>query len=227
MTEISKIVKNYSLENQNPSASKEKLKEVADLYEKHFLKEMIKQMKSTRFADEGLFKKNNAEKIFEEQLDDEYSKEWSKTGTFGLSDMIYKQLLDRYGSELDSLKSVEKPSGPIELNKSSEMIQIEKEKNNIKELSFQFNQSDEKQNQVVSSPWAGTLHQKQMMNDGTSIYKIKHDNGLESLISMQGAASEKSRNLSMNDKLQAGQEIGLAKITSPLFWTVRFNKDLG
>ena len=60
-------------------------------------------------------KKNNAEKIFQEQLDEEYTSQWNKTGTFGLSEMIYNQLLDRYSAELGE-KTIEKPSGPIELS---------------------------------------------------------------------------------------------------------------
>ena len=72
------------------NVSDEKLREVADLYEKHFIKEMMKQMKST-LPEGGLIKKNNAENIFQDQLDDQYSSEWNKRGGFGISDLIFHE----------------------------------------------------------------------------------------------------------------------------------------
>lgn len=99
MSEIFKLNQNRSIDLQpaKKDVTEEKLREVADLYEKHFIKEMMKQMKST-VPESGLLKKNNAEKIFEDQLDDQYSSEWNKRGGFGLSDMIYEQLNQKFGN---------------------------------------------------------------------------------------------------------------------------------
>ena len=47
----------------------EKLKDVSALYEKHFLGEMMKAMRST-VKEGGIVQANQAEKIFREQLDD-------------------------------------------------------------------------------------------------------------------------------------------------------------
>jgi Rod binding domain-containing protein len=85
--------------------SEAKLREVADLYEQHFIKEMIKNMKST-VPESGLIKKNNAEKIFEDQLHDRYSQEWNKRGGFGLSDLIFEQLKSQFGGEPDLGKAL-------------------------------------------------------------------------------------------------------------------------
>ncbi len=76
MSEINKLSQNKFIDLNKPATatSDEKLREVADLYEKYFIKEMMKNMKST-VAESGLIKKNNAEKIFEDQLDDQYSSE--------------------------------------------------------------------------------------------------------------------------------------------------------
>ncbi len=227
MADVSKLGKlnpTFNLEKKG-EVSHEKLREVADMYEKHFLKEMMKQMKATTSEGTGLFKKNNAEKIFQEQLDDEHAGQWNKQGSFGLSDMIYGQLMDRYGSQLGLKENnMEKPAGPIELDQK---------KHDIKDLKFgdEFSIKIESkdslgasnENQTVKNPWAGTLQSKELISDDHTLYKIKHDNGLESLITIQGGVSEKTRFLSGGDYLQAGDEIGLAKETSPLFWTVRSN----
>lgn len=219
MSEVSGLKKNFSLQDKPAPVTKEKLREVSDMYEKHFLKEMMKQMKSTTFGDQGLLKKNNAEKIFQEQLDEEYSSQWNKTGSFGLSDMIYNQLIDRYGQELGLTQPIEKPKGPIELNQKHEVDQLEKEKG----FSIKIKNNETSQNQIIKSPWAGTLHSKRLMDDETVLYRIKHDNGLESLISIRGAPGEKSRFLSEGDTLAAGDELVRAEPASPLFWSVKLN----
>ncbi|MBC7753396.1 MAG: rod-binding protein [Moraxellaceae bacterium] len=230
MTDVSKLGKlnpTFNLEKKG-EVSKEKLREVADMYEKHFLKEMMKQMKSTVSEGSGMFKKNNAEKIFQEQLDDEHAGQWNKQGSFGLSNLIYDQLMDRYGSQFGLKENLEKPSGPIELDQKKHDI---KNLNSTDEFSLKIESKEPAgasiENQAVKNPWAGTLQSKELINDDHTLYKIKHDNGLESLITIQGGASEKSRFLSSGDYLQAGDEIGLARKTSPLFWTVRSNLNEG
>jgi peptidoglycan hydrolase FlgJ len=226
MSDVSKLGKlnpTFNLENKG-EVTKEKLREVADMYEKHFIKEMMKQMKSTVSEGSGMFKKNNAEKIFQEQLDDEHAGQWNKQGSLGMSDLIYNQLMDRYGSQFGLKESLEKPSGPIELNQKKHDI---KDLKSGDEFSIKIEAKDpsgaSNENQTVKTPWAGTLQSKELINDDHTLYKIKHDNGLESLITIQGGASEKTRFLSNGDYLQAGDELGLAKETSPLFWTVRSN----
>ena len=56
-------------------------------------------------------------------------------------------------------------------------------------------------------------------------YRIKHDNGLESLISTRGSGllegTESGTKLSVGDKLSAGQQLGWRDSTSPLFWTIK------
>ena len=86
-------LQNPNLKSEN-NINPENLKKVSDEYEKYFLKEMIKSMRSTVQESEFL-KANHAEKIFQEQLDDQYSAEWNQKGGFGLSEMIFKQLSEK------------------------------------------------------------------------------------------------------------------------------------
>ena len=65
-----------------------KLHGVADMYEQHFIREMMKQMRST-VQESGFIKQNNAEKIFRGQLDDQYADQWGKAGGIGLSNLIH------------------------------------------------------------------------------------------------------------------------------------------
>lgn len=228
-------LKQKSLQGQEAET---KLREVADLYEKHFIKEMMKQMKST-VQESGLIKKNNAEKIFEDQLDDQYSGEWNKRGGFGLSDMIYDQLVNRYGEQFGIKERLSKPQGPIEFDKKSTLKSLEDESGKTFEIR-PLNDSDKTQTNAVpaaekspntmaitspntvaiASPWAGTLQARNRLEDDKTSIRIKHDNGLESLIMIQGGASEETRHLSPGDVLAAGQKIAEADAASPLFWKV-------
>lgn len=76
-----------------------KLKDVSDLYEKQFLQQMYKAMKGST-GENGIIPVSQAEKIYTEQLDQQYIDKWSENGGVGFSDLIYKQLIDKYGPQL-------------------------------------------------------------------------------------------------------------------------------
>ena len=214
MSEINKLAQNrfIELKQDKTKASDEKLREVSDMYEKYFIKEMMKNMKST-VAESGLIKKNNAEKIFEDQLDDQYSSEWNKRGGFGLSDMIYNQLKSKFGDQMD-VQNLEEPKGPAGLQQK---IQL----NPLDSSSFNIQFDDDKSSQDVLSPWAGTLLSKNRLEGDKVSYRIKHDNGLESLIMIQGGATEQTRHLSPGDVLSAGQALGRSQAGQPMVWSVK------
>lgn len=223
MSDIGKVNglnQQFDLNKTQTKATDEKLKEVADMYEQHFIREMIKQMKSAQLDDgNGFIKKNHAEKIFQEQLDDQYSKEWNKQGGFGLSDMIYEQLQNKFNPKNN--RAFNEPHMPIDLKPESKVIPLP----STEGKSFKIENKAEGQEganlQKVKNPWAGTLQMKNSNEQNQTAYRIKHDNGLESLISIQGGNGEGSRHLSVGDHLAAGSELGFADTTSPLFWTVR------
>lgn len=70
---------------------KKRLREVSEDFEALMINQMLKEMRKTvnksDFLNGGM-----AEQIFEDMLYDEYSKEFSKTKTFGLADIIYNRL---------------------------------------------------------------------------------------------------------------------------------------
>ena len=221
-------VKNKKNLSQDEDQKKDaKVREVADLYEKYFLKEMMKQMRST-VTEGGFMKANNAEKIFTEQLDDQYSSEWNKRGGFGISDMIYKDLTEKFGQKLGLKKEIESPHGPLPLDKK---IQV-KPLNSInpknmtlllqsEALKTTDSNLDQDRHIEIQSPWAGVLQKKTLMDNGQTAFEIKHDNGLDSLILTHGAPSQQTRHLAAGDKIESGQALGLAPVDSPLVWTVK------
>ena len=234
MSEIGKLnsSKNIILSDKAKAAD-DKLHEVSELYEKHFIREMMKQMRAT-VHEGGFVKQNNAEKIFREQLDDQYADQWSKSGGIGLSQLIYDQLIDKFGTQMGIKQKVEKPQGPINFNSKSNFSgvtsvgsqaprafaenQLDLSPNT--QMTFKFLTPENEKVELVS-PWAGVLLDKKFMDMDQMQYRIKHDNGLESLILTRGTGLGSSPNLSLGDTIQAGQQLGWASSASPLFWTVK------
>ncbi len=77
--------------DKNKEFEKKRLLEVSQDFEALMINQMLKEMRKT-VNKSDLINGGMAEQIFEDMLYDEYSKEFSKTKTFGLSDIIYNQL---------------------------------------------------------------------------------------------------------------------------------------
>lgn len=245
MSDINKVNSNFIRLNTAAAESKDsaqlagetekKYREVSQLYEKYFIGEMMKGMRST-VQESGFIKQNNAEKIFRDQLDDQYSEQWGKAGGIGLSNLIYDQLVQRYGTGgvQDSQKIIDKPQGPIALDAHANISLARvssglNEKNdwgtkthNDSAMTFQL-RSPPGQRTELQNPWAGTLLDKKYLQTDQLQYRIKHDNGLESLILTQGTGLGADQQLSQGDTIRSGQQLGWISPASPLVWTVRKN----
>lgn len=231
--------------NQNPFLPKpidktpeEKLRQVADLYEKQFMREMLKSMRST-VSESGLVKTNQAEKIFRDQLDDEYVNQWNQKGGIGLSDLIYDQLVDKYGAQMGINKNkLEKPQGPVQLaaqdqfravripNPSGEQkgIQYKIEKKMIgnglladpKNNSPLPVDSEDQSQSEINSPWTGQVVKKYLLDGDEQSLEISHDNGLVSRLNFRGTTQ-----LQVGDQVQAGGNVGLLNDEAKAyFWNI-------
>jgi flagellar protein FlgJ len=230
------------VESNKKKVTDDKLKEVATLYERHFIREMMKQMRAT-VQEGGFIKQNNAEKIFRDQLDDQYADQWAQSGGIGLSGMIYDQLIEKFGVRLGLKAAPEKPQGPIPVNEKMQFrgatiqevkkavledsLSLGKSESTEKsdsnsQLTFQFSKPDQEKSQITS-PWAGVLLDKKFLEMDRVQYRIKHDNGLESLIMTQGTGLGPDQKLSQGDAIAAGEPIGWMNGASPLFWTIKPN----
>ena len=68
-----------------------KLREAANDFEAIFIQQMLKTMRKTSFESD-LLPKSEAEKVFQSLLDEQYALLSAKSGSLGLSEMIYQQL---------------------------------------------------------------------------------------------------------------------------------------
>lgn len=199
-----------------------KLREVSDMYEKHFLREMMKAMRST-VKEGGIVQANQAEKIFREQLDDQYVEKWGEKGGIGLSDLIYKQLIDKFGVAMGIKAPVHKPQGPLPIDEKSNFRANPFQHPGKKEsVSYRIDNLTQSLNSKslespVQSPWDGVLLGTKSLADQQNLIEIEHDNGLKSQMVFKGSLS----NVSTGQKLQAGDTLGLlSPEAKSLYWTV-------
>ncbi len=81
-----------TLDNAINSGQDDELKEACTEFESYFLNMMFKSMRKTVVCNGGIFVKSNAEKIFQDMLDEQMTDKMAKQGGIGLADMMYKQL---------------------------------------------------------------------------------------------------------------------------------------
>lgn len=208
----------------------QKLHDVSEMYEKHFLREMMKAMRST-VHESGFIQQNQAEKIFREQLDDQYVDKWSEKGGIGLSKLIYDQLIDKFGVQLGIKNAITKPQGPLPLDEKSNFtahpfshpgrknsVSYRIDKMKAEKGSKHLQQSVFLQgNNRVKAPWDGVLVGKKTLVDNQTLLQIEHDNGLKSELAFKGDLS----NISTGHKVQAGETLGLLSSDSKsLYWVI-------
>ena len=207
--------------NQPPQTKSmdEKLHEVSEMYEKHFLGEMMKAMRST-IHEGGFVQSNQAEKIFREQLDQEYVDKWGKQGGIGLADLIYKQMVEKYGVQMGLKNPVQKPKGPLPLAEKDQFTAKSFHQNKKSEnLSFRFDKTvqgmaESKKPMEVSSPWEGVLLDKKTLITGETLLEVDHDNGLKSQLVFKGSAGT----VKAGQKIQAGETLGLLSPEAKTFF---------
>ena len=82
---------NNAVSKYGKDFEKKRLRQVSEDFEALMIDQMLKEMRKT--VDKScLIDGGMAEQIFEDMLYDEYAKEFSKTKTFGLADIIYNQM---------------------------------------------------------------------------------------------------------------------------------------
>lgn len=187
-----------------------KLREVSELYEKQFLREMVKAMRST-VQHGGLTEPSMAENIFSEKLDHEYVENWGKSGGIGLGDVIYNQLKDKFGSAGSGMKML-RPEGPVPLDKKNIFKVDETKPIGIPVVPTEASKTGTNMSyliqlenaQEVKSPWAGQILQSFSNQDDAQTIKVQHDNSLVSTLHFTG------RGLPFNvgDQVKPGQSLG-------------------
>ncbi|MFP5520147.1 MAG: rod-binding protein [Bdellovibrionia bacterium] len=214
-------VQKYMPPRERPEP-KEQLRDVANMYEKHFLRQMVKAMRST-VQESGFIQTNHAEKIFREQLDDQYVESWGKQGGVGFSDLIYNQLIEKFGAQLGIKEQVAKPQGPIAVKIQDQQQQsFRKQEGNKEKISYEFSLAGAQnpEARVVQNPWSGKLTKKIELRPDEHLLEVEHKNGLKSQIMYQGRVSQ----IEIGKELQGGESLGTASPdSSRLIWNVSSN----
>lgn len=200
-----------------PKSMEEKLRDAAKMYEKTFMREMVKSMRSTVHESEFI-KASNAEKIFRDELDQELVNNWSESrGGVGLADMIYDHLVERYGPQLGMRAPVQAPKGPLPLNEKSLYGGVSRSPQG-KPLSYQISVNREgaaAEPTPLMMPWDGTLVGKRELDHGSYLLDISHDNGLTSQLVFRGTPKSEGKGY------LAGEPIGLlSPEAKSFFWTL-------
>ncbi len=89
-----KMTATPSAEKPQPVVRDKRVLDAAKMYEKYFLGQMMKAMRST-VAKSDLEKPSMGEGIYRDQLDDQYVDSWGERGGIGLADMIHDELLGK------------------------------------------------------------------------------------------------------------------------------------
>ncbi len=195
------------------SAAEKQLRDVASLYEKQFLREMLKQMRST-VTESELMPSSFGEKYYREQLDHQYVESWGDSGGIGLGKMIYDQLMDRYGERLGIRVPREKLKGPLPLKQQDQWNGEIQEKN--KAIQFTRKSEGDGKPVTVDCPWDGKWLGNFQLDNGLQAAKIQHD-GVKSLL----VGNFQFGNHAVGDQVSAGEGLGtLAPNSKSFLWRI-------
>ncbi|MCX7978316.1 MAG: rod-binding protein [Bdellovibrionaceae bacterium] len=200
------------------TSPEQKLREVSTLYEKQFLREMVKAMRAT-VGEGGIIKPSHGERIFREQLDHEYVEQWGDRGGIGLADLIYEQLVERYGEKLGLKPPEIRPSGPIPLTTKSHYTLRSFTPPGKRDAVGFIVQRENSQGgaEPLVAPWSGEITRKVSMGLDEMVLEILHDNGMRSHLGFRGTTDR-----SIGEKLQAGDPIGILSPEQATYrWTVQ------
>ena len=91
-----KMQLNYlkTIPNTKDISEDRKLRDAANDFEAIFVQQMLKTMRETSL-DSNFIPKSEGEKYFRSMLDEHYSILAAKSGSLGLGEMIYKQLISK------------------------------------------------------------------------------------------------------------------------------------
>lgn len=194
------------------------LKDAAKMYENHFLNQMVKAMRSTIPREDGLIKQNMAEKIFTEQLDNQYVQGWTDKGGVGLADLIYNQIREKYvgATKKDFSKHGAIPIAPKEQNglRSTDSIQMKMlPVPPDAKLNYRFEVQDPSGAPFEAvTPMSGEVKEARALGDGWNLVRMDHGQGLATELTFPGALTE----LSVGQELEAGRRLGVLDSGRPV-----------
>lgn len=181
-----KIIKN-EIQNSNPNQkaapeSKDprhpKVLAAARMYEQVFIGQMVKAMRET-VGKSDLIQENMAEKIFKDQLYDNYTESWTQKGGVGLADIIYEEVMEKYQASRGI-----KPQGPLPVDKQN--FYKTESQGTDKKIEFKMTPQDNNTQSSIVMPWDGMLTQAYKTESGESVLDFEFENGLKGKMLFSG-----------------------------------------
>lgn len=221
----------HPLQDIKPRAEQEaKLREAAQMYERHFLNEIFKAMRKTVPEGEGILPGSFAQRIYRDQLDEQYVDAWKEKGGIGLTDMIFNQLKEQVLGRDSNLPA---PRGPLSVPSAAKPLGLPGQgstkaiSKGEQSASFILQCPPHQQSgreREVASPWSGRLLQSFRSPGGRCVSRIDHGEGVESILNYIGYNSPSL----VGERLEAGQKLGLMEAgNEAMAWTVTKNVSNG
>lgn len=193
-----------------PEELDQQIRGVAKTYEQQFLREMVKAMRTT-VGESDLINISQGEKIFREQLDQEYADQWGTQGGIGLADLIYDQIMEKFGSQMGLRAEVARPQGPIPVTEQDQFKIKSVSKSVTSETDLGLTMALERGRAGDSSgiaslvaPWRAEVLGSESLGDGLTSVQMKHDaievGASESSFIFQGVPNLKSQFLNPGEK---------------------------
>lgn len=201
------------------SPRNQQIDDVAKMYEKQFLREMVKAMRST-VSESELVPQSMGEKIYRGQMDEEYVEQWGNQGGVGLQDMIYDQIMNRYFNRPQSAKELGQ-QGPIQLSNRDIAKAFRVEGGRPQQTSVKVEvKSDPTKPQSaaqVQVPWDATLVTKTKLPDGKNAVVLDHGAGMRSTFIFDGVPAA----LEAGAKIPRGTSVGtLSPENNSFLWNM-------
>lgn len=236
--QIAKRENQQAQQMRRPGVSDEirdKVKGVASMYEKQFLGEMMKAMRSTVTPTN---EPSMAENIYKDQLDSQYVDSWGENGGIGLSNLIYDQIMEKYFGE--SATQALKQQGPVALTDrdvlrvsrvggssngpshgpSSGTLVASNGSTQIP-LRVEVRPSTNSGPAKVQAPWDANVVQTSRV-DGKTAVTLEHGEGVRSTLIFDGVPSSEVK---PGYKLAKGQSLGVLNPDSKsFFWNLNHSK---
>jgi flagellar protein FlgJ len=205
-----------------------KVDEVAKLYEKQFLNEMMKAMRGTVSYSESS-KPSMAEDIYKGQLDSQYVESWGDNGGIGLSDLIYKQIMERYFKQSEDGANEFQKHGPIQLtDRDISRVSQVRTAGSVESMSgstssqlplkVEVKSSRDGGPVQVQSPWDAKVLNKSLVDGGKMAVTLEHAQNLRSTVIFDGVASA---GIEPGQRISKGQVVGLlSPEKTSFFWNI-------
>lgn len=173
-----------------------KVLEAAKMYEQAFLKQMVGAMRQA-VPKSDLVNESMGEKIYKDQMYDNYVEQWSNVGGVGLGDLIYDQIMERFGPQQKNIK----PIGPMPVE-TGRTFEIEnKSEGQSGALLLKFKPQNNFEPMKISSPWEGEIIGSNTLENGQKALFLKHPNDLKSTFVFNGSLNLTKKNFSPGENI--------------------------